>query len=73
MASIRVKDFIHHLRLEITIALEDAVKENFPRVHFDSQNLLKSFSSSLQLLCEDWEEIPENMLRPENQDDSSPL
>jgi len=65
MARVKIEDIIEHLDHDIRRALEDAVKEVIPGVHFDPHNLFRTFKRKVGNKCSTWENIPDHFVEIE--------
>ncbi|MBC5994023.1 hypothetical protein [Pontibacter cellulosilyticus] len=62
MARIKVEDVVDHLDTEFRRALEETIKEHFPRQDFDAWAIFRTFKRQVYRKCSTWEEVPDDYI-----------
>jgi hypothetical protein len=63
MAQVKIADVVDHLSSEMTRALEHAVEQTMPGVHFDRVELFRNFKRAVYRKCSIWESVPDRYVK----------
>ena len=66
MAQIKIEDIVDNLSSEFRRALEDTIKEHFPKITFDSYYVFRTFNRKISSKCSTWENVPDRYIQLDN-------
>jgi len=63
MAQVKIEGIFDHLGHEIIRALEETIKEHFPRQKHDIRAVFRTFVRKVYYKCNTWENVPDSLVK----------
>lgn len=62
MAKVKIDDIVHHLDREFRNALDDTLKNYFPKQSYNIGEIYRYFERRVHNRCSTWESVPESCI-----------